>query len=141
MLVMGYGNVLRGDDGAGIRIAETVAAWGSPGVEVYAVHQLTPELAEPVAAARVVVFVDARLTADGADVRVQSLTPATGSAGLGHTSDPRFLLGLAQALYGRCPPAWLVTVPGTDFEAGRQLSPTAASALQDALGEMAQLLE
>jgi hydrogenase maturation protease len=141
VLVIGYGNVLRGDDGVGVRVAEAVAAWRRPGVEVHVVHQLTPELAEAVAGARLVVFVDARLVPGGVDLRLQALMPAAGSVGLGHMTDPPWLLGLAQALYGSCPPAWLVMVPGIDFGAGEQLSPTASRALQDAIGVIARLLE
>jgi len=31
-LIIGYGNTLRGDDGAGPRVAEAVAGWGLPNV-------------------------------------------------------------------------------------------------------------
>jgi hydrogenase maturation protease len=141
VLVIGYGNVLRGDDGLGVRVAEAVAAWRRPGVEVHAVHQLTPELAEAVAGARLVVFVDARPAAGCTDVRVQRLMPAGAGVGLGHSSDPTWLLGLAEALYGSCPQASLVTVPGSCFRAGVQLSPTAAGALKDAVGVVAGFLE
>jgi hydrogenase maturation protease len=140
MLVIGYGNQLRGDDGLGVRAAEAVAAWGLPDVEVHAVHQLTPELAEPVASARQVIFVDARPAAETGGVWVQRLAPATASPGLGHTSDPHLVLALAQTLYGRCPPVRLVTIPAGSFAAGDQLSPTAAHGLLEALGVLTRLL-
>jgi hydrogenase maturation protease len=141
ILVIGYGSVLRGDDGLGVRVAEVVAAWRWPGVEVHAVHQLTPELAEVVAGARLVVFVDARPAAGCTEVRVQDVMPAAEGVGFGHTSDPSWLLGLAQALYGWCPQASLVTVPGICFRAGVELSPTAAGALKHAVAVVAGLLE
>jgi hydrogenase maturation protease len=44
LLVIGYGNELRSDDGVGPRVARAVAEWRLPGVEAIAVHQLTLEL-------------------------------------------------------------------------------------------------
>ena len=40
-----------------------------------------------------------------------------------HASNPQSLLALARALYGKAPPAWLVTVAGTDFGLSETLSP------------------
>ena len=60
VLVIGYGNSLRTDDGVGPRVAELVAA--DPrlaGAVVVACHQLTPELALDMSAARLIVLVDA----------------------------------------------------------------------------------
>src|SRR5690242_2835552 len=58
-VVIGYGNDIRGDDAAGPLAARAVAAWGAPGVRALAAHQLTPELAEALAAAELAIFVDA----------------------------------------------------------------------------------
>ncbi len=62
--MIGYGNTLRSDDGVGPRVAMAVASWGWPGLKAIAVHQLTPELAEPLAAAELAIFVDARLVGE-----------------------------------------------------------------------------
>ena len=55
-LVIGYGNRLRSDDGAGPRVAERLA---SDGVAVRVCDQLVPELADDLKGRAVVVFVDA----------------------------------------------------------------------------------
>jgi hydrogenase maturation protease len=139
-LVIGYGNPLRGDDAVGQEVAAAVARWGLPGVRALAVHQLTPELVEPLARARLAVFVDAYPARDGGGVNVRRLGRPHGPAALGHTGDPRFLLGLARALYGGHPPAWLVTVPGFEFGFGEALSPTARDGVRGALRQVARLL-
>jgi Ni,Fe-hydrogenase maturation factor len=72
-LVIGYGNDLRGDDGAGPRVAELVRGWRLPGLTAIAVRQLTPELAEPLASAEFALFVDARPPDGTEDVRVEPL--------------------------------------------------------------------
>jgi hydrogenase maturation protease len=59
VLIIGYGNSLRSDDAAGIKVAETIATWQLPHVRSLAVHQLTPELAAELAAVELVIFVDA----------------------------------------------------------------------------------
>jgi hydrogenase maturation protease len=141
ILVIGYGNVLRGDDAIGPQVAKAVAAWGWPGVRALAVPQLTPELAEELAAARLVVFVDAGATAGEEGVRVNELEPAEGAATLAHASDPGVLLALTRAVYGHNPRAWAVTVPAVRFELGEALSRTAAGGVEAARRWIAGLLE
>lgn len=115
LLVIGYGNRLRGDDAAGPVVADRLAARG---IHAIAVHQLTPELAELVAAADQVVFVDAAVDATGCE-RVE---PVAGRAPLHHVRAPAEVLHLAEAVYGRCPPAWLVRVSAVSFEFGAGMS-------------------
>ena len=59
LLVIGYGNTLRRDDGVGPKLADAVAALGLTGVRTLACALLTPELAEAVSQAQRVIFVDA----------------------------------------------------------------------------------
>ena len=121
-LVIGYGNPLRRDDGIGPAVAEAVAGLGLPGVRVLVVHQLTPELAADLAGARLAVFVDAG--AGREPVTATRLTAADAGPEMSHAADPRTLLELARAVYGRAPEAWLVTAAGADFEFGAGLSET-----------------
>lgn len=141
-LIIGYGNTLRSDDGIGPRVAEAIAAWRLPNVRAIALHQLTPELAESLASAEVAIFVDARVgdpTAPGhANVTFESIAatdadPAEAIAPSEHTSDPRRLLALTKRIYGRCPQAWLVSIPGVNFELGETLSEQARHGVDIAL--------
>ena len=140
IVVIGYGNPLRSDDAAGPRAAATVAGWALPGVRALAVQQLTPELVEPLGPARVAIFVDARRAGPGEAVRVQAIEPEAIASTFVHACDPHGLLALAQAVYGSCPQAWLVTVPASDFALGEGLSPTARSGLVEAVRAIAGLL-
>jgi hydrogenase maturation protease len=139
-LVIGYGNTLRADDGVGQRVAVAISAWDLPGVSSRAMHQLTPELAEPLSTADLAVFVDARL-AEGGDVLLSPLEPSATGGMMGHVCDPRSLLGLTRAMYGRHPRAWLVSVPAADFSLGEGLSATAAHGAADALERITALIE
>ena len=131
-LVIGYGNTLRGDDGVGVRVAEAVEAWGMPGVKVIACHQLMPELAEAVARAQRVVFVDAALDAPR-EVQWRRLEPAQSSQLIAHAADPRTLLAMARDVYQHCPEAWWLTIPIDVTAFAESLSPFAEQGLAQAL--------
>jgi hydrogenase maturation protease len=75
VVVIGYGNEVRGDDGVGPRVARVVAGWQLPHVKALAVHQLLPELVESFAEASAVVFVDASLGSGARSLRTVMLQP------------------------------------------------------------------
>jgi hydrogenase maturation protease len=139
-LVIGYGNELHGDDAAGPCVARQVAEWGRPEVAGLAVHQLTPELTPALAGAEVVVFVDACVKDKTRALCFRRLEAGPASA-MGHICDPRWLLSLAKALYGRRPEVWLATIPAADFGLGMGLSAMAIAGVAvalDAIGRLTQ---
>ena len=138
ILVIGYGNSLRSDDGAGISVAETLAQQQRENLRSLAVHQLTPELAADIANSDKVIFVDAAINL--ASVTVQSLEPEPRGGEFGHTGNPRSLLFLTQAVYGLVPPAWWVLIPGVNFEFGEQFSAITEEGIGLALKEIEKLI-
>jgi hydrogenase maturation protease len=141
-LLIGCGNTLRRDDGIGWSLAERVAAWDAPGIDVLTVHQLTPELAPRVAAAGRLLVIDAVIAGTGAPIRLEPLeAPAADTTGpLSHGFTPPALLELAAALYGRRPPAWQLLVPASDLGFGPELSATTAARIPAALNAIRELL-
>jgi hydrogenase maturation protease len=147
ILIIGYGNSLRRDDGAGLILAQMVEAALRErefDVERIAVHQLTPDLALAVAADDVaaVVFVDTRVAAaeeEQMDLRIQRLDREESSQSLGHHVGPAVILTYARLLYDKTPPAWLLTAPGVDFGHGEGLSETARRALDTLPAILGQL--
>ncbi|MFS0513717.1 hydrogenase maturation protease [Nostoc sp. UIC 10607] len=137
-IAIGYGNELRSDDGIGQRVAKALHL---SNVKSLAVHQLTPELAEALANADLAVFIDACFTSESSQVQVQSLSPESFKIIAGHIGDPRSLLALTQAVYGRCPPAWWIKVPGVNFELGCYLSPFAEIGVAIALKKITQIID
>src|SRR5579859_7196869 len=133
IVVAGYGNPLRGDDGVGWLVAEAVAEkWGEC-VCVLMGQQPTPEWAPELAAADIACFVDASHEA-APDLCVRRLEPVAGGPLVdGHTFGPEQLLGLAAALYGHVPESYLLLLPTENFDFGEELSPTTARAAQRAL--------
>lgn len=131
-VVLGYGNSLRSDDGVGPAVACSVGSWGLSGVVALALHSLTPELAVLLSQAEDIIFVDADVAADADAVRLVELAPGNPSS-LGHLSEPASLLTLTQTLADRRPRAWLLTIPGQNFEMGEGFSPRAQQGMDEAL--------
>lgn len=136
LLIIAYGNPLRRDDGAGLALGEKLgAALSVHGITVQqlAVHQLLPELALTIAnpTLNAVLFVDTVADRAVNKIIVQPLTDALADVALGHHLSPQTLLLYAARLYGHCPPAWLVAIPGTDFGHGAGFSPRTAQLLEN----------
>ena len=136
LLLIGYGNPLRQDDGLGWRIAMAIEALELPGLQVLAAQQLTHELAAPIALAEAVVFVDA--TYGIAPLALKPLhhnpqAPDPGPQTWSHQLTPQALLMLAGELYGHQPAARQLLVPAQWDGHGEGFSPCAAAALPTAM--------
>ena len=139
-LIVGYGNSLRSDDGIGVRVAEIVTDWNVSGLQTRSLHQLTPELAEDLAGVDLAIFVDAAHAVDGDSVKLYDIKPADSSIIRSHFGDPRALLSLTQAIYGKCPQAWWLVVPGVNFQIGDRLSAVAQQGVLEALEQIRRLI-
>lgn len=140
ILLIGYGNELRGDDAVGPRIVAAVAEWQWPEVKCLSVQQLLPELAEEVSQARAVIFADAVLQTEGQEVCLVPVTPGNPTDCSAHTITPSAILSLAQSVFGQAPPAWWVLVPAGQFNLGEPLSPVAQRGMEAALEQIRGLL-
>lgn len=140
-LLIACGNSLRRDDGAGLVLAELLEkSWclGNCRVQRISVHQLTPELAEFIAAERVatVVFFDSRVTTEKQGkhgVEVHRLALSDSSPSLAHDCNPETMMLYARWLYGKSTPCWIVSVPARDFAHGEGLSTMAQEAIAEAM--------
>ncbi|TVQ65164.1 MAG: hydrogenase maturation protease [Spirulina sp. DLM2.Bin59] len=136
LLLIGYGNTLRCDDGVGQAIALTVATWQIPDLRVEVCHQLTPELAAALATVERVWFVDAYGVPQDAEqhpVKIQPLEADPQINPLGHHLTPPLVLSLTAQLYGRTPEAWWLLIPAIDFSFGETFSPLTQQAMAEAI--------
>ena len=141
-LIIGYGNPLRGDDGIGPEAARKLAADTSdPEIVVLSVHQLTPELADPISKAQIVLFIDAASEGAPGEVRVEKLHPKTPEQSFTHQFDPPMLLAAAELLYGRSPEARLISIAGQSFEFEEGLSAPVARAIEEVVRRVRELVE
>ena len=140
MLVIGYGSTLRGDDGVGPAVAELIEARQVEGVQVIACHQLTPELADPISRARLVIFVDASMDLPDDAVRVSQVLPKASHQVMVHTASPGGLLHLARSVFNAFPTAWVVEIPVAEMGIGEQLSSVAQRGVDQAVARVLELL-
>jgi hydrogenase maturation protease len=143
VLVIGYGNPLRSDDGVGPAVALRLA--DDPrlaGAEIRAEHQLTPELAMDASRASLLVLVDAGTSDAPGEVSVRRLEPvADGGSAWTHHLDPSGLVGLARELWGSAPPVVVVSIGPASLEVGEGLTDTVAPAVPRAVDLIAAIVE
>jgi len=135
-LILACGNTLRGDDGVGLWLAEWTEKRFSTqaGVRVIADHQWTPELAEDVARAESVLFIDCSVDSLPGSVTLTPVHPVSG--GPEHNShhlDAAELLALGHELYRSLPRnALSLTIGAGSIELGEVFSDPVNAALPEA---------
>jgi len=136
VLVIGYGNPLRGDDGLGWHAAQHLApALAGFDTEIITCHQLTPELSEAVSRADRVLFVDARTGGPPGALKVQKVTSIEPQAPtFSHRFEPAALLAAARRIYGASPEGFVLSVVGRSFAYSEQLSSEVQTTLPELVG-------
>jgi len=142
VVVVGYGNTLRTDDGLGWYAADRLAGDPRlPGATVLQRHQLMPELALDISAAALVVLVDASHALSAGTVTVTPVERAgDATTTWSHHLSPPSLVALAQELYGRAAPVFLVSCGVESFEMGDRLSPAVEAALPRVVDAVVELI-
>lgn len=142
-LVLACGNRLRGDDGVASYIAKCLREQRSgPETEIRVDQQWAPELAEPISAAEIVIFIDASANLRPGKIACRAVQPAPHSpATFTHQASPATLLSLANELYGRAPAqAYLVTIGGSSFDLVEVLSEPVRQAVPEAVKQINALM-
>jgi hydrogenase maturation protease len=134
LLIVGFGSPMRGDDVAGPHAARLLA---EKGYRTKDVHQLTPELAEEIASAREVVFLDAHAGLAPGEIAIERLSShPSATSPIEHSASAAGLLRLTRRAYGAEPNAWLIGMGGADFEFSERLSPSAQIAVDRVIEEI-----
>ena len=125
VLLIGYGNPGRLDDGLGPALAEAAARLAAGRLTVESCYQLAVEHAAQMANFDVVIFADADLRGPE-PYRFERLQPSTEAPFTTHHVEPATLLGLARDLFGATPDAYVLGIRGYEFnDFGEHLSPKA----------------
>jgi hydrogenase maturation protease len=133
LLVIGYGNPLRGDDAVGQVVARVLSDWYLPNVKVLSLHQLAPELADDLAEVGTVYFIDACMDRTLEHPRVAEIQSGNSTVNVSHFSSPQDLLVLAKQLYDCEPRAYLIEIPAESFEINEGLSAKARKGVKEVL--------
>jgi hydrogenase maturation protease len=143
-LILACGNTLRGDDGIGPWLAEWAEERfsGHSDVRVNSRQQWTPELAEEIAGAESVLFVDCSVESAAGSVRTIHVEPATPDEGLAthHIGAPQ-LLELAKELYDSLPrTSLLLTIGAGSIELGEEFSAEVTAAQPEACQKIEEVV-
>jgi hydrogenase maturation protease len=147
LLILGYGNPDREDDGVGWHILHALTLElgltppesyeeefpGSARID-FAFHlQLTPEMVEDIRAYEHVCFVDAHTGNIPEPIRLIPLESEFQASPFTHHLTPQSLLAMCQTIYGTKPDAALLSILGHRFLFSRQLSEETAQLVHQAV--------
>jgi len=133
ILLIGYGNPGRLDDGLGLALAAAAEKLQLPNVTVDSDYQLTVEDASDVAEHDIVIFADAS-TNGQEPYYVEAVEPKAALSFSSHSVEPAVLLHLAQSLFNAKTRGYILGIRGYEFnEFGERLSDAAAENLEKAL--------
>jgi len=141
ILIIGYGNPLRQDDGVGWYLAQDLLKiCKAPSVEVVARIQLTPELAEPISRANIVLFIDASRECPAGEVREGRIFAKEAKAALNHHVSAEGLLQLADEVYFTRPEAYVFSIGVESLGYGTDLSPRLAEAYPSLMAKVQEFV-
>jgi hydrogenase maturation protease len=143
ILIIGIGNLIRGDDGLGPRLIDLLNQQPLPAeIEALAVQQLTLDLVETLSQASLVIFVDARLGAPPGQIECRDIQPDSSlQVANTHFFDPHTLLAATQALYRHHPRGLIFTVTTQAFDYTQELSAPVQAALPALARQITQAIE
>ena len=143
ILLYGYGNPGRQDDGLGVALVERLEAWAAvekiPGLAFDANYQLNAEDSLAIAGHDCVVFADATGAGPG-PFAFRRLAPHPTITLSTHAMAPESVLALCAELYSAQPPTWLLTIRGYAWEPAAAMTPAALANLAAALSFLKEWL-
>lgn len=136
VLILGYGNPGRQDDGLGPAAVSEIESIGLPNLTAFDNYQLNIEDAIDVANHDIVWFIDAAKTGPSPySVRVVSPSPTIEFTS--HVMRPEAILAIARQCCDGSPQAFLLAIRGYEFEFTEALTPGAKENLEAAMAMLA----
>jgi hydrogenase maturation protease len=143
VLVVGYGNTLRQDDGYGPVVVDRLRERISDGrVRVLTRQQLSSDLAADLERVGFCVLIDAATTGVRGELTIREVQPEPTEIGsLGHELSAGALLGLTQQLLGRAPRCVICSTLPESMELGEGLTATVTALVEPAVAAIARLID
>jgi len=145
LLVYGYGNPGRQDDGLGPALIRMLEAWleenPAENLKLDSNYQLNIEDAEAISESDIVVFVDATV-ADIESFSFSRVMPSEARVEFTmHAVSPAFVLDLCGKVFGKKPETWLLQIKGTSWDFIEELTDPAAHNLNLAFDHLLHFLQ
>ncbi len=145
ILIYGYGNPGRQDDGLGAAFIAKMEDWlrqnPVPGINLDCNYQLNIEDAEHIAHKDLVVFVDASQE-DIEDYTFTAINPNDARVEFTmHAVSPAFVVDLCRKMFHRAPDAYLLHIKGYEWDFAEQLSDAATRNLEAAFDFLTEIIQ
>ena len=162
IIMIGYGNTDRQDDGVAWHVLAGVARGlghpvsGPPGegffpgetlqlgamtLQIEFHLQLVPEFSETIAGYDAVVFIDAHTGRIAEDLSFSEIHSQFQASPFTHHLTPQSCLELARALYGKQPAGYLMTIRGYEFGFTNDCSPRTQALVEAAAAQLSTWLQ
>jgi hydrogenase maturation protease len=140
ILVYGYGNPGRQDDGLGIQLVKELEEWSAGSVEKHVVfetnYQLNIEDAETIRNFDLVIFADASMEELDSPVTLTRLDGINELSFTTHAASPGYVVHLCNKLFGAHPRSYLLHIRGYEWDFREGLTAQAGANLHLALEMM-----
>ncbi len=144
VLVYGYGNPGRQDDGLGVLLADMVDDWAMgkslKTIETDSNYQLNIEDAYRLNDYDVIIYADASKE-DINDYLFEEISPVLNPRFSMHSVSPEFVIGLCQEIYGEVPKTYLMHIKGYEWEFMEEVSKEANNNLSGAFSYLTKKIE
>lgn len=135
ILIFGYGNPGRQDDGLGVAIAERIEGWArqvsQTNIEVDSNYQLNIEDASNISEHDIVYFIDASKE-DIDSFIIEEVSPSVKVEFTTHSASPGFILDLCHKIYRKYPQVYLLHIKGYEWEFMEEMTEKAKNNLEQA---------
>jgi hydrogenase maturation protease len=136
ILIYGYGNPGRQDDGAGVVLAEQIESWaheqGISRVSTDSNYQLNLEDASAISEYDIVIFADASQSEIN-DFLFERLEPSASVEFTMHAVAPSFILHLCKQVFDRSPETYILHIKGYSWEFMNDMTEQAKANTNDAI--------
>ncbi len=146
ILIYGYGNPGRQDDGLGSRFIELCDAWTKEQnlAQVYTDtnYQLNIEDAAEISGYDTVIFVDASVVEDLTDYKLETVEPDDARIEFTmHAVSVSYVVDLCQKIYNKSPKAYVLHIRGYEYDFKEELTPKAAENMHAAFAHLKEFLK
>jgi len=143
ILLYGYGNPGRQDDGLGNAFIDRIEDWINENkldnIELDSNYQLNIEDAEAISDKDLAIFIDASVE-ELTDFCVTRVTEESEVTYTTHAASPGYIVDLCQQIYSKVPPTYLIHIKGYEWAFKEGLTEQAIENLEKALEYMKPLL-
>ena len=140
ILLIGYGNPTRMDDGVGWYIADKIQERFGDEIEVFQADQLSVEMIEDIRDRELLILVDAHISNEDDWIRSGEVEPDSSPGMISHIIKPSNLLAFCESIYHKHPKTYLYSVKGFVFDFGEELSEQTQKSADEVVEQIGDLI-